>query len=60
MADGLWHHLAGVYDCSSQRISIYLDGAVDAWQPLQASLTTTTLISGSAMIPKRPAKAGTA
>lgn len=31
LADGLWHHLAGVYDCNSQSISIYLDGAVDAW-----------------------------
>lgn len=30
LADGLWHHLAGVYDQDAETLSIYLDGEIDA------------------------------
>jgi len=30
LSDGLWHHLAAVYDCINERIYLYLDGRIDA------------------------------
>lgn len=30
VTDGLWHHLAGVYDQAGETLSIYLDGGIDA------------------------------
>lgn len=43
VSDGLWHHMAGVYDADQGMIYLYLDGNIDAQSPAAGQISKNDL-----------------